>query len=132
MPPADVITMTANRPIEVSGSIPSSYGIDLIEVELNNSMQGKNLKFVFTNLADSKFHVEVWKTRTIIRNGEPERQSAQTIEPISVEAINGSLILEVQNPNSSNFDGLGMIITRMDPDENEETTGAYSIQLMAE
>jgi hypothetical protein len=131
-PPADVIAMTANAPTEVSGFIPSSYGIDLIEVELNSSMQGKNLQFVFTNLADSKFHVEVWKTRTINRNGVPERQSAQTIEPISVEAENGSLIFEVQNLNNSDFDGLGMIITRMDPYENEETTGAYSIQLIAE
>jgi hypothetical protein len=126
--------MAANPSVEVSGAIPSSYGIDLIDVQISPSLRGKKLKFLFTGPADSEleFHVEVWKTRIINKNGEPERQSVQKAEPISGQTENGNLTLEFQNLSKNDFDSLGLIITRIDPYEDQETTGAYSIQLSAE
>ncbi|HLO16235.1 MAG TPA: hypothetical protein VK206_15480 [Anaerolineales bacterium] len=133
-PPADTFVLAANPSLEVSGAIPSSYGIDLINVEISQSLRGKKLKFLFTSPANSglEFHVEAWKTRTINKNGEPEQQSVPKAEPISGQTENGNLTLEFQNLSKNDFDSLGLIITRIDPYEDRETTGAYSIQLSAE
>jgi hypothetical protein len=134
MPPADTVTVGAHTPIEVSGAIPSSYGIDLIDIQLSPSAQRKSLKFLFTSPANSQleFHVEVWKTRTIHENGKLERQSAQIGEPISVQTENGNLMFEVQHLSKKDFDGLGLIVIRIDPHEEKETTGTYSMQLIAQ
>ena len=133
-PPADTYLIEANHPLKISGSIPSSYGIDLNELAFDPSMQGKTLKLVFTSNADSnlEFNIEVWKTRSVSESSKREWQSAQMVEPISMSTENGRLTLEVNNLNSDSFDGLGLIITRMDPYENMETTGTYSIQLVTE
>ena len=132
-PPAEAFLMAANTVTEVNGSIPSSYGIDLIELALSPSMQGKNLRFIFTSPTDSglEFHVELWKTRIINRNREPERQSAQMVGEFSAPAENGSLIMEIEDIDAGDFDGLGLIITRIDPYEDTEANGTYSIKFLA-
>jgi hypothetical protein len=131
-PPADVFLVTAETVTEIRGWIPSSYGIDLIDLAFSTSMRGKNLKILFADSSPSisEFHVEVWKTRTI--QGEPGPRPAQIVEPIALNSENGRLILEIENLALTTFDGLGLIITRMDPYEDTETTGAYSIQVLAE
>jgi hypothetical protein len=131
-PPAETFLVNGEMAAEISGSIPSSYGIDLIDVALTTSMRGKNLTIIFADptYSDPEFHVEVWKTRTIV--GENGFQAAQMVEQVPLTVHNRRLILEVENIGLSSFDGLGIIVTRTDPYEDVETTGAYSIQLLAE
>lgn len=131
-PPAETLLVTEKTATEISGSIPSSYGIDLIEVALSTSMRGKNLEIFFADPSHSspEFHVEVWKTRTM--QDEKGAQPTQIIGHIPLTAEDGRLVLQLENIGLTTFDGLGLIITRIDPYEDTETTGAYSIQLLAE
>jgi hypothetical protein len=131
-PPAKSFLVTAETATEIEGSIPSSYGIDLIDLALSTSMRGKNLKIFFADASRSspEFHVEVWKTRTL--QGEEGTQPTQLVGHILLTGKDGILTLELEDIGLTTFDGLGLIITRTDPYEDTETTGAYSIQLLTE
>ena len=59
-----------------------------------------------------------------------EAYSTQTSEPSSGRTQDGSLILEISNLNLDDFNSLGVIVTRMDPDEKEEASGGYLIQAL--
>jgi hypothetical protein len=133
-PPADMHLVVSENTMEINGSIPSSYGIDLNELTIDPSLHGKNLKLVLTGPVGStaEFHVEVWKTRTSNESSAPKHQSAQIAEPISLSTEDGRLVVEIDSLESSAFDGLGLIIIRTDPYEEKEATGAYSIQLLIE
>lgn len=133
-PPVDSFLIAANTVTEVSGSIPSSYGIDLIELEFGPSMEGKSFKLIFTSSGEPNlaFHGQALKIKTLSEDDGPEHRSIQVGEPISMHMDNGSIIVEMENLSNADFDGLGLIITRLDPYEATETTGAYSIQVIAE
>lgn len=132
-PPADRYLVGDDKATEIEGSIPSSYGIDLIQLALSPSAEGKYLKLILTSTAAARveYHVELWRTKTINDNGVIEFQSTQTDEPFSTSTVNGSLIVEIENLKKDDFDELGLIITRTDPYEDIEATGAYSIELIA-
>ena len=131
-PPVDTFLVSAETVTEIRGTISSSYGIDLIDLDLGSSMDRKDIKIVFAHSphSSSAFHVEVWKTRTDL--GEQGSPPAQIVGSIAVSPGDGKMILEVENIGNTPFDGLGLIITRVDPYEDTEPTGAYSIQLLAE
>ena len=133
-PQADLYVVNAEQPMEINDSIPSSYGIDLKELTFNSSIEGKTLKLIFTSHAHSNpvFHVEVWKTRSVSESNGMQRQSDEMVQPISRSIENGSLILEFENIDNKEFDGLGLIVTRTDTAEDIETNGAYSIWLFTE
>lgn len=132
-PPADAYVVEAQQPMQITGSIPSSFGIDLNELTLSPSMQGRSLELVFTSSASSSadFHVEVWKTRTFDEGTGMEGQSLLIGEPILAVAENGSVVLEIESLSSGIYDGLGLIVIRTDPYEESETSGTYSIKLLA-
>jgi hypothetical protein len=133
-PRADLYFVQADQPMEISDSIPSSYGIDLKELKFGSSMDGKTLKMIFTSNPRSNvdFHIEIWRIRVIDESNGTHQQLAQMVEPVSRSIKNGSLILEFENIDSREFNGLGLIITRTDPDEEKETTGDYALHLLAE
>lgn len=133
-PPAETHQMQANQPVEITGSIPSSYGIDLKELVLDPALNGKTLKLVFTGDSDSSlaFNVEVWKIRVQGEDNDIVLQAVQRVKPISAITENGSLAIEIKNLNMDEFNSLGLIVTRMDPHEDLEAAGAYSIQWMME
>jgi hypothetical protein len=134
VPPAARYSVSADNATEVSGSIPSSYGIDLIDLELSPSLEGKTLKLNITTSHSPKvaFYMEVLKIKTVSHDGETKHQSVQIGEPMSMHTENGSMIVEIENLSRDEFDGLGLIITRIDPYEDAETTGTYSIQIITE
>ena len=133
-PRADIYLLKAEHPLEIRDSIPSSYGIDLIELTLDPSLEGKKVKLVVTssNEANLAFHIEVWKIKTPSDSSSSEQQLAEVAVPISRPMKNGSLILEFENTNQDSFNRLGLIITRTDQYEEVEPSGAYSIQLLAQ
>jgi len=133
-PPAEGFHIQAGSTTQINGSISSSYGIDLLELELDPSAEGKTLKLIFKNISDpeDEFHVEVWKVKTLQSEAEPESYSAQIGESKSIRTENGYLTVEVDNLNVDEFNKLGLIITRMDSFENQDGTGSYLIQAMAE
>ena len=130
--PAADTHVVAETVMQVEGAIPSSYGIDLIELALDPSLKGETLKLEFDSLAEPQleFHVELWKTIADQDNNEPEYVYSIIEKPVSVATENGSLVVEIPTASSVDFNGLGLIITRIDPHEKTESTGAYSIKLL--
>lgn len=133
-PRADLYLIQAEQPLQINGSISSSFGIDFQELTFSSSIEGKTLKLVFDSQDHSNlaFNVEVWKTRSMNGSDGTGRQLVQILESISGPMQNGNLILEFENIDHGDFDGLGLIVTRTDPDEEIETEGRYSIRLLAE
>ena len=131
-PPADYHLATGATPAEIVGSIPSSSGIDLVEVALSPSARTQRLKLVFSSNSSAAFHIEIWKTRVFQIDGETRRLSAQAGEPISAWVNGNSLELGMDALDGSGADALGLIIIRIDSYEETETTGAYSIVFLPE
>lgn len=118
----------------INGAIPSSYGIDLMELTLPGSMAARSLTLTIKNTADFKyeFHAELWKIQTLDDQSHPERWPVQIGKTASVGTQNGSITLKIKDLDAREFDGLALIIIRMDPYEDEGITGRYSIQVMPE
>jgi hypothetical protein len=129
-PPAEDYMIQTGSTTQINGSISTSYGIDLIELELDPSAEGKALKLIFKNISDpeSEFNVQLWTVKTLQREGEPESYSAQMGESESMRTENGYLTIEIDNLSIAEFNKLGLIITRMDSSENTEASGRYLIQ----
>jgi len=129
-PPAEDFHIQAGSTTQINGSISTSYGIDLLELEFDPSANGKTLKLIFKNISDPEdaFHVELWKVKTLQSEAEPESYSAQRGESMSMRTENGYLTMEVDNLNVNEFNKIGLIITRIDSSENTEASGRYLIQ----
>jgi hypothetical protein len=133
-PPAENYLIQADSTTQINGSIPASYGIDLIEVKLDPSAEGKTLKLMFRNISDpeNEFNVEVWKIKKQQNGVEAEGYSSQIGKPPSMRTENGSLTMEISNLRVNDFNSLGLIITRTDPFESRAPSGRYLMQLIVE
>ena len=118
----------------ISGSIPSSYGIDLVELALDPSVEGKSLRILFrgTSTPGNQFHVELLGINIQESETGVERSTAQTGMSRSARTENGQLILDINGLNLEAFNGLGLIVTRLDPYEKTGLSGNYVIQLIVE
>ena len=133
-PPAEDYLIQTDSTTQINGSIATNYGIDLIELGLDPSAEGKALKLSFKNISDpeSKFNVQLWKVKTLQSEAEPESYSAQMGEPESIQTENGYLTIEIDNLNVNEVSKLGLIITRTDSFESKEGTGGYFLQVRVE
>jgi hypothetical protein len=133
-PHAEAYQIYADSTTQMNGSIATNYGIDLIELGVDPSVEGKTLKLIFRNISatDNKFNVELWKIKTLQNGSEPESYRAQTGKPKSMRTKNGALTMEISNLSLNDFNGLGLIITRTDSFENTESSGKYLIQVLVQ
>jgi hypothetical protein len=133
-PRAEDYLIQADSTTQINGSISTSYGIDLIELELDPSAEGRSLKLIVRNISDpeNEFNVELWKIKKLQNGSEPESYTGQPNDPKSTRTENGSLTVEIDNLNVNDFNGLGLIITRTDAFESKEETGRYLIQAIVE
>jgi hypothetical protein len=134
IPNAEDHLIQAGSTTQINGAIAASYGIDLIELHLDPSTEGKTLKLTFKDISDpeDEFNVELWKNKKLENTSGPEAYLAQTSEPRSRRTENGSLALEIGDISMDDFNSLALIITRMDPDENVEASGRYLIQVQVQ
>ena len=134
IPNAEDHMIQAGSTTQINGAIATSYGIDLIELQLDPSTEGKTLKLTFKDISDpeDEFNVELWKNKTLENTSGPEAYSDQTSEPRSRRTENGFLALEIGDISMDDFNNLGLIITRMDPHENVEASGSYLIQVQVQ
>jgi hypothetical protein len=133
-PQAQVYSIGVGSTTQINGSIATNYGIDLIELGLDPSAQGKTLKLIIKNISDpeNEFNVELWKIKTLQSGPEIESYSAQMDRPNSMRTEHGSSTVEIGNLSMNDFNGLGLIITRTDACENNEGAGRYLIQIRIE
>lgn len=134
VPRAEVHPVPADQPAIFVGSIPASYGIELIELDLDQVSQGQALKVIFKNLSgpEHEFNVEVWRLQGSGDDRPSRPHLASGGQPQSLQIQNGSALLEIEEINDMEFDRLGLVITRVDPHEDQAAAATYAIELVVE
>lgn len=122
------------RPSMIHGSIPSSYGIDLVELTLDPTISGKSLRINFkaTSSHQDEFHIELYGIQIRDTGTGIERSSVDEGVMASAQTENGQLFLEIPTLNVESVNAIGLIITRIDPYEGSGLSGNYMVQTMIE
>jgi hypothetical protein len=111
-------------------AISSSYGMDFIKVHLDPAMQGEPLLVRLEREGDGvRFNLQVWK----LRRGdlEPRAVTAQP-EIVQLSAYgDGAHAYLIASVDTTVYDQLGLIITRVDPHEATAPLGEYRIIVMS-
>jgi hypothetical protein len=131
-PPVSKVTYSGADQLH-AGEIPSSFGVDFVEVILHPPADGQPLTLVFHAAPGSaaEFSVQVWELKD---PGESRRP-----RPVSTEEA-GPRILETTSPGAqlshvipaidiAESDMLGLVITRVDANERLDPVGEYTIAL---
>jgi hypothetical protein len=128
-PNAIKFKVTQDVSARINDEVPSSYGIDLLELGLDPSLQGKTLKITFESKNDSveQFNIELWHIPASSTASGAHRLLVRDLVAQAVHTENGKAVLDVIVPDLISFDGLGLVITRIDPDEGLENSGLYQI-----
>jgi hypothetical protein len=128
-PNAIKLVVAQDKSAQINDKIPSSYGIDLLELGLDPSLRGRTLKITFESKSDSveQFNIELWHISSSSTGSDAQRLPVHNLVTQAVHTENGKAILEVPVPDLVNFDGLGLVITRVDPGEGLENSGLYQI-----
>jgi hypothetical protein len=106
--------------------IPSSFGMDLVEVALDPAADGRSLTIVVHGEAGSEaeFQVQIWKI-----NGEGAGEQVAVAERSEDAWVEGQLVYVVPEIETTAHSRLGLAITRIDSAEATDPEGAYTIIL---
>lgn len=127
MPPVESMTVT-NKPVPIlNGNVPSSYGIDFVELDIDASATGKSLtiRFAKSSASQAEFAVSVALVRSA---GSTDLPTLVGATDLSFDK-NGELVLDIDRIDLNAFDRIGLVITRTDPNESLDSTGSYAIQI---
>jgi hypothetical protein len=107
-----------DEPLTYHSTIPSSYGMDFIEIRLDPAVQGQSLMVEFQAEGKiARFNVQLWQ----LSPGEIKPR-AITLQP---ETLTQSAVYQLP----STVDRLALVITRLDADETADPVGAYQVTL---
>jgi hypothetical protein len=113
-----------------TGTIPSSYGMDFVDVHLDGALHGRPLAIAFQARGDvARFNVQIWK----IEKGQV-RPRALTPQPEEIQQqgdSNAPHMYVIPQLDMTAYDRLGLIITRLDPGEAADPIGGYTITLQS-
>ncbi len=133
VPPSDTlayaggeVTYAAAEQDDPAG-IPSSFGIDLIEVMLDPRVQGHSLTVELRGApgAAAQFRVQLWTL-----DAGDGSSPALVGEPVRLEvAEDGAHLVRALPAGGSTYDRLGLAIVRVDSGEAADPAGAYTLVL---
>jgi hypothetical protein len=132
-PHADVFAIGEGS-LLINGSISSSFGIDLLELALDPSVDGESMKIILrgTSTAQDIFHVDVQGIRFEESETGIERLSSPGGMLASARSENGQLVLEIPSLDLASYNRLALTIVRLDPYENRNDSGHYALQVQIE
>jgi hypothetical protein len=111
--------------------IPSSFGMDFVELVLSPELNGQQLTIEFYDnpAAASEFNVQILLLKGIQASGKSKRINPQTISLAEAASSNGdeSLVYTIPGIETSEYDRIGLIINRLDNQESADPIGAYNI-----
>jgi hypothetical protein len=126
------------KEMSYEGSIPASYGTDLIELYLDPRSRGQDLTVKLEGTG-ARFALQVW----MVNGNRADRQAARlgaklgdiggrprklSARPVYVRASQGGVqTFTLSHLDPSECDRLALIITRLDADEDSDPEGAYRI-----
>jgi len=114
-----------------AGQIPSSFGVDLVDVILDPSLNGQPLEIEFHSDSGSAaaFIVQVWEVRSLGEGTNPRALATGVAGPhtLASEGPDGELSTVIAAADRTGPNVLGLIITRIDEDERVDREGAYTV-----
>jgi len=106
------------------GTVPASFGMDFIEVRLERTLHGQPVRITVQS-EGARFSVQLWK----LRDGE-DKPIAVTQRPEPMEEASSDLYTcTISYLDTTQFDKLALIITRLDPGERTDQAGNYILTL---
>jgi hypothetical protein len=130
VPPVERMAVTDSPILFVSGNVPSSYGIDFVELSLETVTDGKSLMIRFAKSSVSLAEFKV--SAVLVRSAESTSRNIPSglIAESGFEVDdNGYMNFEIDRIDLNDFDRIGLIIVRTDPNDNLDPTGSYSVQV---
>jgi hypothetical protein len=108
------------------GDIPSSFGMDFVEVKLPRGVHGQPLSIMIKNESDvARFNVQVWQ----LGPGYAGPTALTTAPAIMLPQPDGTHTYSIAQIDTLAYNRLGVIITRVDAAEDIEPQGRYKIVL---
>ncbi len=116
-----------------TGHISTSFGMDFVEVALDESVELGSLTIQFSNAADARarFSMQILKL-----TGTNDPQDAPDISGILVASetlttiqAGDDLVYEISEIDTDQFNRLALIITRVDSEESQDSKGEYKLFL---
>jgi hypothetical protein len=141
-PPVHIITYTGTA-ITYDGAeqryppgIRSSFGMDFVDVILGPSVDGQPLTLEFYGApgAAAEFNLQLWKLIDSAEHARPRRvgSDATTTEAPTMVNPDGHLSYAIAQIDTTEYNRLGLIITRVDATESLDPVGEYTIVLHAD
>ena len=132
MPNAEIYSIPVKADTSIEGSIPSSYGIDLMELSLEPAQNHKSLRILFETAPgmQDEFAIEVWQIQTVGNAPDSARISVLVGEPQSIRTEGGYAALEIDPVNRDGIIGMGIVITRLDAYDHLDP-GEYSLHILS-
>ena len=127
-PPLEAKLNYTGSPISYDGAIPTSYGMDFIEVTLNPFLQDQPVAVTFRGGgAVARFNVQIWKL------GPGPKPHAITLYPEIVPQNQGDdHVYVIPQLDTTTYDRLAIIVTRIDGEESSDPAGAYAVVVQGE
>jgi hypothetical protein len=124
-PPVEAKLNYAGSPLTYDGSIPASFGQDFVEVSLSPVVHNQPTAVTFQGEgAAAQFNVQIWKLRS---GAKPQ---AVTSHPETIPQDRGDAhVYVIPRVDTTTYDRLALIITRLDSDETSDPAGNYHITL---
>ena len=120
---------------QYSGEIRSSFGMDFVNVILDPAADGQPLTLNFYPApgADAEFNVQLWKLMDSGEGARPRRVPSQAVPEVLTETnADEYLSYSIPEIDTTAYNRLGLIITRVDAKESSDPIGEYTIVLYAE
>ncbi len=107
--------------------------MDVVEVVLHDKTDGQPLTVEFHGVpgSEAEFDVHLWK---LMDDGtgttwQPSLTAVSPAETLTRRATDGNLFYTIPEIDTTAFNRLGLIITRLDSREDADPVGAYTILL---
>jgi hypothetical protein len=115
-------------PRSYQGAIPSSFGVDFLEVGLETWVQGQPLTIRLQGESQAaRFSVQLWH----LKWGEKSPRAISTRPEVLAQNPDGTFVYTIPSVDTGTYDRLALIITRLDSDETIDPNGDYWVTLEA-
>jgi hypothetical protein len=128
-PPAEEVVFDSKGTM-VSGRIPSSYGMDFIELHGSGGDETQSITVEFQNHSDAaEFDVQLLWIDELEDGLVPGEKKMPVVQRLSIENAEGQNTYKFAVEETEAGEHLALIITRIDGDEIFDPVGEYSVSL---
>lgn len=130
VPNAEKLSIEVENGDVVQGSIPSSYGVDLMEIDLGTEAKNRSLELTLASAdgTQEEFCIQVWQIHAPHNVADTDGAAILLDDPGLVCTDDGRATLEIAPVDAGTVNDLGIAITRMDAHEAADT-GNYMLSI---